>query len=230
MKSKSFRLYNIFAFYFNICYNMRYYYIYRGEQMAKIPFFKKPSPDIRGFDGLMMMTTIACAAMGVGYLYSMVKNYMPYFKQVGFSFSAKLADISDVFRTYEFICYVIVVVILLLTALLLFKENQYLIKYVNIAYPIYIVLFVAIYFIGARVFDAQYNTDFFLGLLQTIIFPVFVVLYINKSLRVKNTIFNKEIDYVKLAKEKQAKNKNNNSKLKSAWKEANAKITGKKNK
>jgi peptidoglycan/LPS O-acetylase OafA/YrhL len=198
--------------------------------MANIPFFKKPSPDIRGFDGLMMMTTIACAAMGVGYLYSMAKNYLPYFKQFGFSFSTKLADISDVFRTYEFLCYVVIVLILLLTAFLLFRESPYLIKFVNIAYPIYMVLFIVIYFIGAKVFAAEYNLDFFWGLLQSMILPVLVMLYINKSLRIKNTIFNKDIDYVKLAKEKQAgKNKNkNNSKLQSVWKEANAKVTGKK--
>ncbi len=198
--------------------------------MANIPFFKKPSPDIRGFDGLMMMTTIACAAMGVGYLYSMAKNYLPYFKQFGFSFSTKLADISDVFRTYEFFCYVVVVLILLFTAFLLFKESQYLIKFVNITYPVYIVLFIAIYFFGAKVFNAQYNLDFFLGLLESMVFPAFVMLYINKSLRIRNTIFNKEIDYVKLAKEKQArKDKNkNNSKLQSMWKEANDKVTGKK--
>lgn len=187
--------------------------------MAKIPFLKKPSPDIRGFDGLMMMTTIACAAMGVGYLYSMVKNYVPYFKQFGLNFSAKLADITDVFRTYEFICYVIIVVILLLTALLLFKESEYLIKYVNIAYPVYMVLFVAIYVFGAAVFKAAYNLAFFVDLLESLIFPAFVMLYINKSLRIKNTIFNKEVDYVKLAKQK--KTNKNKSKLQNLWSDAN---------
>lgn len=192
--------------------------------MAKIPFLKKPSPDIRGFDGLMMMTTIACAAMGVGYLYSMVKNYIPYFKQFGFNFSAKLADITDVFRTYEFICYIIIVVILLLTALLLFKENEYLIKYVNIAYPVYMVLFVAIYVFGAGVFKAAYNLDFFIGLLESLIFPVLVMLYINKSLRIRNTIFNKEVDYVKLAKQK--KTKKSKSKLQNMWSDANKEARG----
>ncbi|NMC55627.1 MAG: DUF2569 domain-containing protein [Eubacteriaceae bacterium] len=192
--------------------------------MAKIPFLKKPSPDIRGFDGLMMMTTIACAAMGVGYLYSMVKNYLPYFKEFGFNFSARLADITQVFRTYEFICYIIIVVILLLTAFLLFKESEYLIKFVNIAFPVYMVLFIVIYFTGAKVFDAQYNLDFFVGLLESMIFPVLVILYINKSLRIKNTIFNKEVDYVKLAKQK--KTKNNKTKLQEMWSDANKKARG----
>jgi len=97
---------------------------------------------------------------------------------------------------------------------------------------VYIVLFIAIYFIGARVFKAEYNLDFFIGLLESLIFPALILLYINKSLRIKNTIFNKEIDYVKLAKERQInKDKNkNNSKLKSMWKDANDKVSGKKNK
>ena len=192
--------------------------------MAKIPFLKKPSPDIRGFDGLMMMTTIACAAMGVGYIYSMAKNYLPYFKQYGFNFSAKLADITQVFRTYEFICYVIVVVILLLTALLLFKESEYVIKFVNYTYPAYMVLFVVIYFIGANVFKAPYNLDFFIALLESLIFPVYVMLYINKSLRIKNTIFNKEVDYVKLAKQKKSNKKK--TKLQEWWSDANKEARG----
>jgi hypothetical protein len=195
--------------------------------MSKIPFLKKPSPDIHGFDGLMMMTTVACSAMCIGYIYSMFRSYLPYFQEAGFNFSLKTAQFSDVFRTYEFIAYVIIVVILAATAILLFKENRNLIKFVNIAYPVYILLFIAIYIIGANVFGTGYHKDFFIDLSEALVFPILVLIYINKSLRIKNTILlHREIDYVKLAKEKRSKKSKPNTQ--NIWKEANKKVYGKK--
>jgi hypothetical protein len=191
--------------------------------MSKIPFFKKPSPDIQGFDGLLMLVTIAAGAMGIGYLFSMYQGYYPYFMQYGFSFSTKTAEIYDVFRTYEFFVYLINVIILATTTLLLVKENRFSVKFINIAYPIYMALFIITYFIGAHVMDSGYNLSFFISLLQTLIFPVLLLIYINKSLRVKNTIINKkEIDYTKLVKKKKKNSKGTD--MSTLWKNANSKI------
>jgi len=196
--------------------------------MTKIPFLKKPSPDIRGFDGLMMMSTIASTAMCVGYLYSMYRSYLPYFRQEGFSFSAKTSQAYDVFRTYEFFSYIVIVIILALTAVLLFKENRYLIKFVNITYPVYILIFIVVYIIGANVLDTKFDADFFFSLFQALLFPVLILIYINKSLRIRNTIFNKEIDYVKLAKSRKSAKKQKTGTLKTMWDKANKQVKNKK--
>lgn len=191
--------------------------------MSKIPFLKKTSPDIHGFDGLLMLVTIAAGAMGLGYLFSMYQGYYPYFSQYGFSFSTQTAAVYDVFRTYEFFVYVINVIILACTTLLLVKESRFAVKFINIAYPIYMALLIITYFIGAHITGASYNFSFFISLLQTLIFPILILIYINKSLRVKNTLINKkEIDYTQMVKKK--KKANDNLNVSKMWKNANSKF------
>ncbi len=71
--------------------------------MSIIDKFKNPKKDVRGFDGMMMLFTVALAATAVGYLISMYRSYFPYFLQSGFHFSTQSAQIYNVFRTYEFL-------------------------------------------------------------------------------------------------------------------------------
>lgn len=176
--------------------------------MSIIDKLKNPPKDIRGFDGMLMIFTIALGATAIGYLISMFQSYLPYFQQTGFHFSTQGAQAYDVFRTYEFFGYAVIVLILIALTILLVTEKSIVVKLTNVLIPLSIFILISSYFIGAKITATPYALSFFLRLLQSLLIPVLFLIYMNKSLRVRNTfIDNTEIDYVKLAKDFKQKQK-----------------------
>ncbi len=182
--------------------------------MSIINKLKNPPKDVRGFDGILMLFTVALAATAVGYMISMYQSYFPYFKQTGFHFSAQGAQAYDVFRTYEFFGYVLIVLSFIAIAILLAMEKPIVVKLVNIFIPLAAVILIVSYFLGASITKSPYDFAFFMRLLQSLTIPILFLIYMNKSLRVRNTYTNNtEVDYVKLAKEFKKKQKKSNSTL-----------------
>lgn len=176
--------------------------------MSIIDKFKNPKKDVRGFDGMMMLFTVALAATAVGYLISMYRSYFPYFLQSGFHFSTQSAQIYNVFRTYEFFGYVLIVLSFIAIAVLVALEKPIVKKLVNILMPLSVIILILSYFIGAKITKSPLDFPFFMRLLQSLIIPVSFLIYMNKSIRVRNTFVNNtEVDYVKMAKEYKKKQK-----------------------
>jgi hypothetical protein len=135
--------------------------------------------------GLVLFCAIAIAAMSLFYM-TRLYAYYDYLSQIG-GFSLALsagASTAQVYISAYLLIYSVIACVYALASILILMERRVCVRYINITFPICILLVLLNCYIAIKVVGATIPS-LLLSAGTGILFPIVIMLYINLSKRIK---------------------------------------------